>query len=238
MILAQYSYVEIKDKAFCCFLQHTLPSSFLKGLKAHIAGVVPPQPDCTQRYQKQAIKRTPSLIERTPPDFDPVANHLERAPATGIASSSPMPYQLFPNEEINQGVAALKNKRKEYNMAHYRNRKLRALATTMTTTTTTMMTTMTTTTTMTTKTTTLTTTPAAAMSSSADPWSVTIHGTLRKPAVARKVKCKIVKPDVKAICQGGNIASEAVVLRAVADHPALNAARKLAGIEMSKTLAA
>jgi hypothetical protein len=57
------------------------------------------------------------------------------------------------------------------------------------------------------------------------------------PAAARKAKCKMVKPAVEAICQGGNIILEAAVLRAVADHPTLNAARELAGIETSKTLA-
>jgi hypothetical protein len=160
---------------------------------------------------------------------------VERAPATGIASSSPMPRQLFPKEEMNQGAAALKLKLKEYNMAHYRKRKLRALAMMTTTMTTTATTTMMTTTT--TATTTTTMTPAAATSSSADPWSVTIHGTLRMPAAARKAKCKMVKPAVEAICQGGNVILEAAVLRSFADHPALNAVHELAGIETSKTLA-
>jgi hypothetical protein len=120
-------------------------------------------------------------------------------------------------------------------MVHYRKRKLRALVTTMTTMTTTMTTMMTTMITM--ATTTRTTTPAVTTSSSVDPWSVTIQGTLHLSAAARKVKCKMVKPAVKAICQGGNIILEAAVLHAVADHPALNAACELAGIEMLKTLA-
>ncbi len=80
-------------------------------------------------------------------------------------------------------------------------------------------------------------TPAAAMSSSAVPWSVTIHGTLWMPVAARKAKCKMVKPAVEAICQGRNIVLEAAVLRAVTAHPALNAAHELAGIETLKTLA-
>ncbi len=98
-------------------------------------------------------------------------------------------------------------------------------------------TTMMTMTTTTMATTTTTITPTAATSSSEGPWSVTIHGTLRLPAEARKAKCKMVKPAVEAICQGGNIVLEAAVLRAVADHPALNAAREPGGIETSKTLA-
>jgi hypothetical protein len=52
-----------------------------------------------------------------------------------------------------------------------------------------------------------------------------------------KRSAKMVKPAVEAICQGRNIILEAAVLHAVADHPALNAARELAGIETSKTLA-
>ncbi len=47
----------------------------------------------------------------------------------------------------------------------------------------------------------------------------------------------MVKPAVEVICQGGNIVLEAAVFRAVTDHPALNAARELAGIETPKTLA-
>jgi hypothetical protein len=133
MILAKYFDKEIKDKAFCCFLQCTLPGGSLKGLKAHITGVVPPPPDRTQKCQKRAIEHTPPLLEGTSQDVDPIINHLERAPATGIASSSPMPRQLFLDKEMNQGAAALKLKRKEYNMAHYRKRKLRALTTTTTT---------------------------------------------------------------------------------------------------------
>jgi hypothetical protein len=49
MILMKYSNEEIEDKAFCRFLQCTLPGGSLKGLKAHIAGVILPPPDCTQR---------------------------------------------------------------------------------------------------------------------------------------------------------------------------------------------
>jgi hypothetical protein len=59
MILAKYSNKEINDKAFCHFLQRTLPGNSLKGLKAHIAGAIPPPPDCTQQCQKRAIERTP-----------------------------------------------------------------------------------------------------------------------------------------------------------------------------------
>jgi hypothetical protein len=115
MILAKYSDEDIEDKAFRRFLQRNLPSGSLKGLKAHIAGVVLPPPDCTQRCHKRAIEHTPPLFEGTSPDVDPVVDHVERAPATGIAS-------LFPDEEMNQGAAALKLKRKEYNLAHYKKR--------------------------------------------------------------------------------------------------------------------
>jgi hypothetical protein len=75
MILAKYSYEEIKDKAFCRFLQRTLPGSSLKGLKAHIARVIPQPPDRTQRCQKRAIERTPPLVEGTSPNVNPVVNH-------------------------------------------------------------------------------------------------------------------------------------------------------------------
>jgi hypothetical protein len=162
---------------------------------------------------------------------------MAHAPATGIASSSPMPLQLFLEEEMNQGVATLKNLCKEYNRVHYRKRKLRAIAQSPPVTMTTTMTRAMSTTITTTVTATSVTTPAGVMSSSADPWSFTIHGTLRMPAAARKTKCRMVKPAVNAICHGGNIILEAAVLCAVADHSALNAAHKLVGIETLKTLA-
>ncbi len=101
MILAKYSNKEIEDKAFCHFLQRTLPGGSLKGLKAHIAGVVLLPLDCTQQCHKRAIEHTPPLVEGTSPDVDPIVDHVERVPATGIAS-------LFPEEEMNQGAAALK----------------------------------------------------------------------------------------------------------------------------------
>ena len=47
----------------------------LKGLKAHISGVIPQPPDRTQRCQKRAIERTPPLVEGTSPNVDPVVNH-------------------------------------------------------------------------------------------------------------------------------------------------------------------
>jgi hypothetical protein len=108
VILAKNSNKEIEDEAFCRFLWRTLPSSSLKGLKAHIARVIPPLPDCTHRCQKRAIKHTPPFVKGTSPNVDPIVDHMERAPTTGIASSSPMPKLLFFDKEMNQGAAALK----------------------------------------------------------------------------------------------------------------------------------
>lgn len=51
-------------------------------------------------------------------------------------------------------------------------------------------------------------------------------------------KLRRVKPAVDKIIKAGSVESQAAVLRAVADHPALAAASKLAGIETSKQLAA
>lgn len=44
MNLAKYSDEEIADVAFRRFLQRALPGRSLKGLRAHVAGDVPPQP--------------------------------------------------------------------------------------------------------------------------------------------------------------------------------------------------
>ena len=79
---------------------------------------------------------------------------------------------------------------------------------------------------------------AASTISDADPWAVTNNGTVRTPAARKMAKLRRVKPAVDKIIKAGSVESQAAVLRAVADHPALAAASKLAGIETSKQLAA
>ena len=96
-------------------------------------------------------------------------------------------------------------------------------------TTMTMMTTTTTTTT-----TSMTTTAAQDM----DPRAVSSSGKVRSLAAKKMAKQRRVKPSVDKILNVGNIKLQAALLRALADHPALAPAVKLAGIATSRAMAA
>ena len=95
-------------------------------------------------------------------------------------------------------------------------------------TTMTMMTTTTTTTT-----TSMTTTAAQDM----DPRAVSSSGKVRSLAAKKMAKQRRVKPSVDKILNAGNVKSQAALLHALADHPALAPAVKLAGIATSRAMA-
>jgi hypothetical protein len=89
--------------------------------------------------------------------------------------------------------------------------------------------------------------PAAAAASSAatlagaaaaDPWSVDTDGIVRTPVAQKMMKHQRVKPVVENILRAGSVQVQAAVLHAVADHPSLAPARKLASIDSSKMQAA
>jgi hypothetical protein len=73
---------------------------------------------------------------------------------------------------------------------------------------------------------------------SADPWSVDTDGNVHTPAAQKMMKHQCVKPVVDNILRAGSVQAQAVVLRAVADHPSLAPARELASIKSSKMQAA
>jgi hypothetical protein len=74
-----------------------------------------------------------------------------------------------------------------------------------------------------------------ATSSAYLPWEHGPDGTLHGPNASRMAKHRKVKPALDKILDAGSIVSQAAVLRAVADHPALTAAHLLAGIDSSKS---
>ena len=71
-----------------------------------------------------------------------------------------------------------------------------------------------------------------------DPWAVSSTGKVCTPAARKMAKQRRVKPAVDNILNAGNVQSQAALLRALADHPALAPAIKMAGIATSKEMAA
>ena len=99
-------------------------------------------------------------------------------------------------------------------------------------TTTTMMLTTTTTTSTTTS---MTTAAAPDMD---NPCAVSYTGKVCTPAARKMAKQRCVKPAIDNILNAGNVQSQAALLRALADHPALAPAVKMAGIPTSRAMAA
>ncbi len=77
-----------------------------------------------------------------------------------------------------------------------------------------------------------------ASAAAADPWSVDTDGNVRTPAAQKMMKHRHVKPVVDNILHAESVQAQAAVLCAVADHPSLAPACKLASIESSKMQAA
>jgi hypothetical protein len=73
---------------------------------------------------------------------------------------------------------------------------------------------------------------------SMDPWAVSSSGKVLTPAAKKMAKQRRVKPSVDQIINAGNVQSQAAILRALADHPALAPAVEMAGIATSRAIAA
>ena len=70
------------------------------------------------------------------------------------------------------------------------------------------------------------------------PWSIGANEAARTLAAMRMAKMRCVKPTVDKIVDTGNANDQATMICAVVDHPALVAARVLAGILSTKEQAA
>ena len=97
---------------------------------------------------------------------------------------------------------------------------------------------VTTTTMMTTTTTSTTTSMTTAAAPDMDPWAVSSSRKVRSHAAKKMAKQWRVKPSVDKILNAGNVKSQAALLCALADHPALAPAVKLVGIATSRAMAA
>ncbi len=65
-----------------------------------------------------------------------------------------------------------------------------------------------------------------------------VNGTARTLRAMRMAKMRCVKPTVDTIVKAGNVEDQATLICAVVDHPALVAARALAGLLSTKEQAA
>ena len=95
-----------------------------------------------------------------------------------------------------------------------------------------------TTTMMTTTATSTTTSMMTAAKPDMDHWAVSSTGKVCTPAARKMAKHRCVKPAVDNILNAGNFQSQAPLLCALADHPELDPAIKMAGIATSRAMAA
>jgi len=68
MKLTNFSVKEVANLSLRHFIQQSLPSKTLTGLKAHALGSLPPpspQPDCADRRLNQAINDEGAVVGRT-----------------------------------------------------------------------------------------------------------------------------------------------------------------------------
>jgi hypothetical protein len=79
---------------------------------------------------------------------------------------------------------------------------------------------------------------ASAGAAAGYPWPVNTDKNMRTPAAQKMMKHQHVKPVVDHILHTGSVQAQAVVLCAVADHPSLAPARKVARIDLLKMQAA
>jgi hypothetical protein len=232
---AKFTEEDIADLRMRRYLQRALPGGSIKGLQAYIAGLLPPPPDRRQRKPPPEMASSPEdqvadRHQRNPPPHLPVDPAATAAPSEEVTfiDSGETVLSL-----LSAGTAATKRKvkRKLWNRDFYinkKNQKMVGLPLPAVTTTTMMTTTNTSTTTS------MTTAAAPDM----DPWAVSSTGKVRTPSARKMAKQRCVKPAVDNILNAGNVQSQAALLRALADHPRLAPAVKMAGIATSRAMAA
>ena len=206
---AKFTEEDIADLRMRRFLQRALPSGLIKVLKTYVAELL-----CLTRLVDDAaivanVEAAIVHVERTPP-------------VTGNAIVNVEPRTMRQSMTVSSATQAAA-KRKACNMRFYKNKKARVHSSSPTT-----ITTTTTTTTM------MTTTMTMAAIAAVAPWSIRANGAARTLAVMRIAKMRCVKPTVDKIVDAGNVNDQATMICAVVDHPALVAARALAGILSTK----
>jgi hypothetical protein len=206
---AMFTKEDIADLRMWRFLQRALPGGSIKALKTYVAGLHRPTRLVDDATIVANVETTIVHVKRTPPvTVNAVVNAEPRTMRQSMTVSS-----------ATQATA----KRKARNMRFYKNKKARVHSSSPAAITTT-------TTTMTTTTTAMTMAAIAAVA----PWSIRANGAACTLAAMRMAKMWCVKPTVDKIVDAGNKIDQATMIRAVVDHPALVAARALAGILSTK----
>jgi hypothetical protein len=257
MLLARFSDEEVVNLSLHWFIQQSLPGKTLKGLKAHVLGPLPPpppQPDRGERLCNRAINDKAVRIEEGSHAAD--VGTCERAILVTPSPLPPLPLALArpqgqPPSLVSTSMAAVK-KRKSWNRAYYLKKKLRVLRVELAAAAAAVIAPTSIAVAAPAAVATAAADPATASASSAaaaaaaasagaaaaDPWSVDTNANVRMPAAQKMMKHRRVKPVVDNILRAGSVQAHAAVLRAVADHPSLAPAHKLASIKSSKMQAA
>jgi hypothetical protein len=249
MLLARFSDKEVADLSLHWFIQQSLPGKTLKGLKAHVSGPLPPpppQPDCGEWLCNHAINDKAIRIKESSHATGIVA--CERAILATPSPLLPLPLALArpqgrPPSLVSTSLVAVK-KQKSWDRAYYLKKKLRVLKADLAAAAAVIA---------------LASVAVAALASVAmaapaavsaaaadpataaaasdntlafDPWSVNTNGNMRTLAAQKIMKQWRVKPVMDHILRARSVQVQAVVLRAIGDHPSLASAREVARINL------
>ncbi len=199
MKLAMFSDKDIADLGLRRFLQRALPGGTVNAMKAHLAGLLqpqPPPPDCNNRHKKRLIDDVTILNVKCTPSVDTTAASGVAPPAIGT-TLCPLPPQPTTNEEmpaaLSMAVAAI-SRCKHHDHAYYQKKKARlagippSLLDDTTTPRHGLMTLAT----------------AASAISPPDPWAINANGIIQTPCARRAAKSRMVQPAVRSIQHAGN----------------------------------
>jgi hypothetical protein len=102
MRMAKFLDDDIADLSLRRFLQRALPGGTVNAMKAHLTGLLLPQPppsDCNNRHKKRLIDNVTILNNKCTPSVDMTAASDVAPPAIGT-TLSPLPPQPNTNEEM------------------------------------------------------------------------------------------------------------------------------------------
>jgi hypothetical protein len=125
MKLAMFSDEDIADLGLRHFLQRALPGRTVNAMKAHLAGLLPPQPpppDCNNWCKKRSVDDVTILNIECTPSVDTTATSGVAPPAIGT-TVCPLPPQPMTNEEtpaaLSMAVVAI-SRCKHHDHAYYK----------------------------------------------------------------------------------------------------------------------
>jgi hypothetical protein len=126
---AKFTEEDIADLQLRRFLQRALPGGSIKGLKAHIAGLLPPPPDRRRQRKPPPIEDPPAATAAPPKE---VADRHQHLPVDPAATGTPLREVVVDSGEtvllsLSPGTAATvrkrKAKRKQWNLTFYKKKR-------------------------------------------------------------------------------------------------------------------